>query len=188
LLKLYLPLKGSQALYPPQNESYLILEWQTRGIDLYGILRPPQRRVISAQIGLIALFNPPGLFLDLSRGRLPSGILEQPPACTFLEPCNQKDFHICVGKDDGAHISAVGHQISMDAQAALHTEQPVTDRRQAGDGRNVPGHLNTPELRREKHTITVDVHTVALRFDLNIEPSQLVGSETPPLLRRYAVL
>ena len=108
---------------------YLILEWQARRVHLYGTLRPPQRRVIPALIGLIALFDTPGLFLDLARGRLASGILEQPPSGPLLEPRNKENFHVRVGKDDGAHISAVGHQISVSAHAALHPEQPITDRR-----------------------------------------------------------
>lgn len=75
-MKLYFPLKASQVLYPPQDQSYLILKRQARGVYLHGTLWAPQGSVASASIGLIALFDTARLFLELARGRLPSSILE----------------------------------------------------------------------------------------------------------------
>ena len=76
----------------------------------------------------------------------------------------------------------------MSPHAALHPQQPITNGGEAGDRRNTHGHLRTAELRGEKYTIVVDVHTVALRVYLDIQLSQLFGLESPPLLLRQAIL
>ena len=76
----------------------------------------------------------------------------------------------------------------MGAHAALNVEQPITDRREAGDRRNLPGHVGTTQLRGKKHPIAVDVHVMALCFDLDIELTQLSGSESPPLLLPHPLL
>ena len=108
-MKLYLIPKTSQVLYLLQDEGYLIIERQTRGVHLYGIVRPPQRRVISAPVGLISLFDAPGLLLDFVEGRLTSGILEQSTPGAFIEPGDEKNLHVRIGEHDGTHVSPVGY-------------------------------------------------------------------------------
>jgi hypothetical protein len=74
------------------------------------------------------------------------------------------------------------------AHTALHPKQPITDRREAGDRRNASRHFRSAELRGEKHSTAVDLHTITFDFDLNIELTQLSGIENTPLLLRHALL
>ena len=127
MVKLYFCLKRSQVLYPPQDEGYLVIEWQPRGVHLYGMLRAPQGRVTPAPIGLIPLFDAPGLFLDLGHIGLASVILEQPAPGALLEAGDQENLYIRVGENHGAHISSVGHEVPVSPHAALHPEQPITN-------------------------------------------------------------
>ncbi len=76
----------------------------------------------STSIGLIPLFDAPGLFLDLGHSRLVSVILEKPAPGPLFETGDEENFQVCIWENHGAHISAVGHQISVGAHAALHPE------------------------------------------------------------------
>ncbi len=129
MVKLYLPLKRSQVLYLPQNEGYLLIEWQRGRVNLYGILRTPQRRVIPGLIRLVPLFDAPGRIVDFGRCRLSPEILDQPATGALFEPCDQKNFYVRVGKNHGAHISSVGHEVPLGAYAALQAEQPIAHSR-----------------------------------------------------------
>ena len=127
VVKLYVRLKRSQVLYPPQNEGYLIIEWQPRGVHLQGMLRPPQGRVTPTPIGLVALVDAPRLFLNFGHIRLASMILEQPAPGALLEAGDKKNFYVRVGENHGTHIPSVGHEVTVSSHAALYVEQPITN-------------------------------------------------------------
>ncbi len=129
MVKLYLPLKRSQVLYLPQNEGYLLIEWQPGRVNLYGILRTRQGRVIPGLIRPVPLFDSPGHILDFRRCRLSPEILDQAATGALFQPGDEKNFYVRVGKNHGPHISSVGHEVPLGAYAALHAEQPITDRR-----------------------------------------------------------
>ena len=89
--------------------------------------RPPQGRVISTPIGLVALVDAPRLFLNFGHIRLASMILEQPAPGALLEAGDKKNFYVRVGENHGTHIPSVGHEVTVSSHAALYVEQPITN-------------------------------------------------------------